>query len=133
MKTPTSGLSLFIHLIIIAVATLFGMLLGERGRRSLAQAFRVGSTPAQRRALLHIASLAIIVFFAVFMVIATGVAIQTGVREGARESHVIFVKTELQSLWANIDPAIYNVPFAFYQDAFHEIAARKTTYVREDK
>lgn len=94
MKSPISGLSLFVHLFIILVAVALSAILGEkrwlevRGRLS-GQSHSTSETFALRTI-----SVLIILILASFMTLFMGIAIKTGIREGARESHIQFVQTE---------------------------------------
>jgi hypothetical protein len=94
MLTPFSGLSLFIHLAIIGSAKLLNLLRGER------QLF-LGSAASRARGprwYSVIASIVIIVFVSTVMISFTGIALTTGMREGAAEPHIQY----LHSAWADI-------------------------------
>ena len=96
MKSPVSGLSLIIHLAIIALATLLGFLIGTQRRDAVTRVFAAQGGTVAHRAILQMISISIIVILGTLMLFATTVAIKTGIREGAREPQVIFVKRELR-------------------------------------
>ncbi len=98
MKSPFSGLSLVIHLIIIALATLLGVLLRNRQPIAVAHGSSQMQTTTINRVLLRSASTAIVVLLGMFVIITSTLAVKTGVREGAREAHVIYVKREFKEL-----------------------------------
>ncbi len=112
MKSPqTSGLSLLIHLTIIAFATVLGYLFGRHSREFAYVNRLAHAVPARvimwyKRSL----SLAIVVSLTMLMVTFTSIAIQTGIREGLREPQIKYVVSHVAQ-WAtgvNIEIGIWD-------------------------
>lgn len=98
--TPFSGLSLIVHLTVIGLGNV-SEAIDSRFLSRHATAVRL---PKKKRLLLRS-----ILATSVFLVLSTimfslfGVAITTGVREGAREWHRQLIQRTAENLWASVD------------------------------
>lgn len=96
MMTPFSGLSLFLHLAIIASAKVIGFV----RRDMLSAVYNRGpqATGKTRRFLNKTISITIVVFISTTMLSFVGIAITTGVREGEAESHIEFIESTITAI-----------------------------------
>ncbi len=125
-----SGLSLIIHLAIIAGGTLLRFVLGERRWEEFKRTFSSNGTSVSHLLILQSLSIIIIVTLAVSMSIATFIAIRTASKEGSREPQVIFVKKELRNLSENVAEAYTLFMLESYNHKVSDLTARSLTYVR---
>lgn len=98
MKSPVSGLSLFIHLAIIAGAMILSAIIGRKRWEAFRHALSANGATVSHRFILQFISVAIILFLGAFMLFATSIAVRTGIREGASEPQVIFVKKQFDAI-----------------------------------
>ena len=131
MKSPFSGLSLVIHLVIIATATLVALLIGQRRVEVFKRSVWTAGAVARYPILMRTMSIMIIVALGLVMFIATTVAVQTGYREGSREPHMIFIKKEFAALEVASGVALTRLS-AIDSNSFPDFATRSFTYVRAD-
>lgn len=92
-SSPSSGLSLILHLVIIATATVFGFIFGRNALKlarvgGLTDSLPNGVALWLKRTL----SITIIVGLTMLMVLFTSIAIKTGIREGENEWHMQYFK-----------------------------------------
>lgn len=123
-STPSSGLSLIIHLVIIFVATVYRVFFGKFQTNGL-YTF-VNSNPVVlvylNIAKRTIAAL-IIVSLTAAMVVLTGIAIRTGYREGSQEWHK-------QLIMNGFDRVKTEFPIAI-SASLDFLLAKKVTYERQ--
>ncbi len=128
MKSPFSGLSLLIHLLIIGVATAVSALAGSRNRRLWARHLSLNSSSQviYSSALAH----AIVLAIGILVLLSTIIAIQTGAREGARESHLGSLKAGAQSLMV-AGPMLQTIlDSTYYLDVFRAVASHEIVFTR---
>ena len=96
--TPFSGLSLVVHLLIIGVAKLAKLIL-KNNSKVFHMPIKVTNVWARYRgAVLPVLSIFVISIVTFAVSVSTTVAVRTGIREGARETHVEFISKRYASL-----------------------------------
>ena len=91
MLTPFSGLSLVIHLVVIAVASVFKKGGGATQRVTTQQILK-------HKTFKHVLSICILIVVSSFMLLSFAIAVKTGIREGANEPHMIYVRQGLENV-----------------------------------
>ena len=95
MITPFSGLSLIIHLIVIAFGTVRGLLFKKKIR-----VLRKERKEETRMVLLSKSTLSVLIILAVtsFMFVSFFLAIKSGIHQGLQEPQIIYIREELAGL-----------------------------------
>ena len=94
--SPFSGLSLLIHLLVIAIFTLLSFVLWKE--KAVLQPVSVVEDTFLRRALKSGLSVVIVLVLSAIMIVSFAIAVRTGFREGASEPHMIFIRREITQL-----------------------------------
>jgi hypothetical protein len=126
MAPIPSGLSLFIHLGIIAIAWVFGLLGITRARKKENYDAELITTRDFARAVsVQVVAMLVLVVMGTLMTTFFFVAIQTGIREGASEPHRVFIKKTA----GDVSDAIANIPGPFTFEASYEKENAVPNYV----
>lgn len=89
--SPFSGLSLIIHLLIIGVAYVVKTAIKKTGLALSVPIRLLGHWDRYRSGVLRSTSIFIIIFIAFWISLSSTVALKTGIREGALESHSEYI------------------------------------------
>ncbi|OHA18630.1 MAG: hypothetical protein A2836_01065 [Candidatus Taylorbacteria bacterium RIFCSPHIGHO2_01_FULL_45_63] len=96
MLTPFSGLSLIVHLAVIGIGKVLSPL---QKRKVIAKSRIVGKKEGVIRAVVNSAlSIVIVVVLTALMFTSFGIALQTSIREGARE----WQRQQITEAWKNV-------------------------------
>src|SRR3989344_6677220 len=90
--TPISGLSLIIHLLVIAVSSLLSLFVWKKEKK-LIESFVVLDT-VSRRVFKYGVSILVVISISLVMLTSFMIALTTGIREGSREWHIQRIKHE---------------------------------------
>ena len=128
--TPISGLSLIIHLLVIAVSSLLSLFVWKKEKK-LIESFVVLDT-VSRRVFKYGVSILVVISISLVMLTSFMIALTTGIREGSREWHIQRIKHEYAYVREmRIDPLVISFR-DWFRDIRFEIGAN-ATMVEEDR